>query len=261
MNPHQSYKLDPDPRKFTDDKPKCMENEPIWALFLRFWAFLWKLGSRSLTASKWKVDSRSTSAWKSQAGSGSSSKWQAGSGSASKWQAGFGSGYASKWQAGSGSASSWCGSATLVRDNCKTEALIAKNIAPDSMGGGMFPEPREAVSVRPPWPALPGRCRWRAAGDLRIKYCYLTNVRPFMSIVCTYQCSRSMTYWCGSGFADPCLWGSGSRSCYFYHWPSRRQQKTHLFKKVFLLITFWRYPVPVHLHHSSKISPKDVKKQ
>jgi hypothetical protein len=38
------------------------------------------------------------------------------------------------------------------------------------MGGGMFPEPREAVSVRPLWPALPGRCRWRAAGGLKIKY-------------------------------------------------------------------------------------------
>jgi hypothetical protein len=32
---HQSEKLDPepDPHKFADDKPKCMEYEPILALF------------------------------------------------------------------------------------------------------------------------------------------------------------------------------------------------------------------------------------
>jgi hypothetical protein len=34
--------------------------------------------------------------------------------------------------------------------------------------------------------------------------------------------------------------GSGSVSCYFCHWPLRRQQKTN-FLKVFLLFTFWRY--------------------
>jgi hypothetical protein len=36
-NPHQNYKLDPepdpDPHQFADDKPKCMEYEPILALF------------------------------------------------------------------------------------------------------------------------------------------------------------------------------------------------------------------------------------
>jgi hypothetical protein len=31
--PHQSDKLDPDPHQFADDKPKCMEDEPISALF------------------------------------------------------------------------------------------------------------------------------------------------------------------------------------------------------------------------------------
>jgi hypothetical protein len=67
----------------------------IWAYlstFSRFSAFIWELGSRSV--SKWKV--------------GSGTKWKVGSGS--------GSGSASKWQAGSGSrsASMWCGSATLV---------------------------------------------------------------------------------------------------------------------------------------------------
>jgi hypothetical protein len=33
--------------------------------------------------------------------------------------------------------------------------------------------------------------------------------------------------------------GSGSGSCYYCRWPSRRQQKTN-FLTVFLLITFWR---------------------
>ncbi len=33
---------------------------------------------------------------------------------------------------------------------------------------------------------------------------------------------------------------NGSRSCYFCHWPSRRQQKLIL-KNVFLLVTLWRY--------------------
>ncbi len=34
--------------------------------------------------------------------------------------------------------------------------------------------------------------------------------------------------------------GSGSRSFYFHHWPSRYQQKSYK-KEVFLHITFWRY--------------------
>ncbi len=47
-DPHQSDKLvaepDPDPLQFSDDKPKCMEYEPIWALLQGFdWAFIWKL--------------------------------------------------------------------------------------------------------------------------------------------------------------------------------------------------------------------------
>ncbi len=33
---HQSNKMDPDPHKFSDDKPKCVEYEPIWALFQGF---------------------------------------------------------------------------------------------------------------------------------------------------------------------------------------------------------------------------------
>ncbi len=58
------------------------------------------------------------------------------------------------------------------------------------------------------------------------------------------QCFGAMTFWCGSGSADPCLWlmdpDPGSGSCYFRHRPSRCQQKTN-FRKVFLLITFWRH--------------------
>ncbi len=52
----------------------------------------------------------------------------------------------------------------------------------------------------------------------------------------------------GSGF------GSGSGSCYFRHWLSRRQQKTNLKKKFFCLLgTFWRY---IYIK-----SPKEVTKQ
>ncbi len=58
------------------------------------------------------------------------------------------------------------------------------------------------------------------------------------------QCCESMTFWVWIWIL---IWirGSmpltnGSGSCYFRHWPSRCKQKTNL-KKVFLLITFWRY--------------------
>jgi hypothetical protein len=45
MDLHQSDKLDPDPIKFADDKPKCtMKYDPI---FSRVLAFFWKLGSGS----------------------------------------------------------------------------------------------------------------------------------------------------------------------------------------------------------------------
>ncbi len=46
---------------------------------------------------------------------------------------------------------------------------------------------------------------------------------------------------------------NGSRSCYFRHWPSRRQQKTN-FKKFFCI-----YFLKVHLHHFLKTkSQKEV---
>ncbi len=48
-------------------------------------------------------------------------------------------------------------------------------------------------------------------------------------IISARQCCGSMTFWCGSGSADPCLWimdsdpnpDPGSGSCYFRHWPSK----------------------------------------
>jgi hypothetical protein len=36
LDPRQSDKLDQDPHQFADDKPKCMEYEPILSTFLGF---------------------------------------------------------------------------------------------------------------------------------------------------------------------------------------------------------------------------------
>ncbi len=52
--------------------------------------------------------------------------------------------------------------------------------------------------------------------------------------------------------------GFGSGSCYFRHLPSKREQKSKLIKKVFLVITFWRY---IYVHHFSKIKSKKKKSQ
>ncbi len=65
-----------------------------------------------------------------------------------------------------------------------------------------------------------------------------------------------MTFWCGSGSADLCLWlmdpdsdpDPGSGSCYFRHRPSRCQQKTK-----FLFIFSAYYFLKIHLHLFSKI--------
>ncbi len=75
------------------------------------------------------------------------------------------------------------------------------------------------------------------------------------------QCSGSMTFWCGSGSADPCLWlmdpdpDHGSGSCYFHQWPSRCQQKNNFLKLFFNFDTIFSayYFLKVHLHHFSKI--------
>jgi hypothetical protein len=74
------------------------------------------------------------------------------------------------------------------------------------------------------------------------------------------QCSGSMTFWCGSGSADPCLClvdlDPGSGFCYFRHWPSRCRQKTNFLKKFFLLITFCRYIYIIFQRQKSKRSKK-----
>ncbi len=69
------------------------------------------------------------------------------------------------------------------------------------------------------------------------------------------QCCGSMTFWGGSGSADPCLWlmdpdpDPGSGSFYFCHWPSRCQQKTNFLTQFFSAYDFLK----LHLHNFSKI--------
>jgi hypothetical protein len=81
---------------------------------------------------------------------------------------------------------------------------------------------------------------------------YLLAVLRIHDILVWIRICESMTNGFGAGF------GSGSRSCYFCHLPSRRKQKTNL-KKVFLLITYF---LKANLQHFSKIkSQKEVTKQ
>jgi hypothetical protein len=52
-------------------------------------------------------------------------------------------------------------------------------------------------------------------------------------------CCGSMTFWIGSGSADPCKWlGSGSGSCYFHHWPWDANKKLIYLKKFFCILLF-----------------------
>jgi hypothetical protein len=51
---------------------------------------------------------------------------------------------------------------------------------------------------------------------------------------------------------------NGSGSCYFRHWPSRRQQKKEFLKKGFLLITG---TFSLHLHKFTRIKGQKVTKQ
>ncbi len=73
---------------------------------------------------------------------------------------------------------------------------------------------------------------------------------PKKPALASFQCCGSMTFWGGSGSADPCLWlvdpdsDPGSGFFYFCHWPSRCQQKTNFFANDILKL---------HLHHFSKI--------
>ncbi len=90
--------------------------------------------------------------------------------------------------------------------------------------GGLFLETRSVElrkGMRKKFYILPGRYQ----GYLRGLILNLVNLSAV-------QCCGSMNFWYGSGYR--------SWSCYARHWLSRRQQKTNL-KKVFLLITFWRY--------------------
>ncbi len=72
------------------------------------------------------------------------------------------------------------------------------------------------------------------------------------------QCGGSMTFWGGSGSADPCLWlmDPDPVSCYFRHLPSRCQQKTNFYYTIFSAYYFLK----LHLHYFSKIkSQKELK--
>ncbi len=63
------------------------------------------------------------------------------------------------------------------------------------------------------------------------------------------QCSRSVTFWYGSGFSDlylPLTNGSGS-------WPFRQRPSKCKQKKILFLSFFADYFYKVHLHHSSQI--------
>ncbi len=48
------------------------------------------------------------------------------------------------------------------------------------------------------------------------------------------------------------IFWSGAGSCYFHHWPSRRQQKTKFCQKIFFRFSAYYY-LKVHLHNFSKI--------
>ncbi len=52
--------------------------------------------------------------------------------------------------------------------------------------------------------------------------------------------------------------GSGSGSCYFHHWPSRRKQKTNFLKKVFCLLLFEGTFTSFFKDNKSKRSHKTV---
>jgi hypothetical protein len=62
----------------------------------------------------------------------------------------------------------------------------------------------------------------------------------FDSILYTFfQCSGSMTFWCGSGSADPCLWLIGLDACYFViDLQDANQKLIKKKKKVFCFLLF-----------------------
>ncbi len=79
----------------------------------------------------------------------------------------------------------------------------------------------------------------------RRKKRYKFLIRQFLSSqlidsrICTKRFCGSMTFWYGFGSVSLTIYSrSGSGSCYFRHWSSRRQL---CFSKFFRHITFWRY--------------------
>jgi hypothetical protein len=72
----------------------------------------------------------------------------------------------------------------------------------------------------------------------------------------TYQCSGSMTFWCGSGYADPCLWlidpdADPDPAIFVIDLQSSLKKKISAY-----------YFLKIHLYHFSKIkSPKEGTKQ
>jgi hypothetical protein len=80
---------------------------------------------------------------------------------------------------------------------------------------------------------------------LRLKWIRMLTLLSVSSRSQNQHCG-SMTFWCGSGSGSGSASGSGS--CYFRHWPSRRQQKLIVLKKKFFL-PYYRYFLKVHLHH------------
>ncbi len=87
---------------------------------------------------------------------------------------------------------------------------------------------RNWCGSRGPAPASPGSCP-RYGGGLR------AVLRIWIRIRIWIRGSMPLTNKSGSGSV------CGSGSCYFRHWPSQDANKKQIFKKVFLLITFWRY--------------------
>jgi hypothetical protein len=72
-------------------------------------------------------------------------------------------------------------------------------------------------------------------------------LQPFGLCVCFFQCSGSMTFWCGSGSADQCLWLMDPDPAIFVI----DLQDAH---KILILQIFSAcYFLKVHLHHFSKI--------
>jgi hypothetical protein len=82
---------------------------------------------------------------------------------------------------------------------------------------------------------MPIEIRWNDADPTR------TGFR-IHNTVCGNQCCGSMTFWCGSGSADPCLWlMDPDRILLFSSLTVKMPTKNKFKKKVFLHIIFWRF--------------------